>query len=116
MAPSRAPHCTDWRLTRAASSCRAGSQLPQGEAPYCGLRLRACAAICAFTLGLRLSSEPNFSPRLRRSPPWPWNQPFLVRLQIFFGRTAGHDIPDSSGRSEPPRGGDHIFPDSQEGR
>ncbi|KAM9098453.1 uncharacterized protein ACOB8E_006801 isoform 1-T1 [Sarcophilus harrisii] len=35
---------------------------------------------------LRLSSEPNFSPRLRRSPPWPRNQPFLARLQIFFGR------------------------------
>ncbi|KAM9095360.1 uncharacterized protein ACOB8E_014186 [Sarcophilus harrisii] len=51
------------------------------KSPYCGLGLRACAEICAFTLGLRLSSEPNFSPRLRRSPPWPRNQP-------FFGETA----------------------------
>ncbi|KAM9069824.1 uncharacterized protein ACOB8E_014826 [Sarcophilus harrisii] len=71
MAPSRAPHCADWRLTRAVSSCCAGSQLPQGKAPYCGLGLRACAEICAFTLGLRLSSEPNFSPHLRRLPPGP---------------------------------------------
>ncbi|KAM9094872.1 uncharacterized protein ACOB8E_010951 isoform 2-T3 [Sarcophilus harrisii] len=86
MAPSQAPPCADWRLTRAASSCCAGSQLPQGKALYCGLGLRACAEICAFTLGLRLSSEPNFSPRLCRSPPWPKNQPFLARLQIFFGQ------------------------------
>ncbi|KAM9095918.1 uncharacterized protein ACOB8E_018332 isoform 2-T2 [Sarcophilus harrisii] len=85
MAPSRAPHCADWRLTRAVSSCCAGSQLPQGKAPYCGLGLLACAEICAFTFGLRLSSEPNFSPSLCWSPPWPRNQPFLARLQIFFG-------------------------------
>ncbi|KAM9061183.1 uncharacterized protein ACOB8E_009738 [Sarcophilus harrisii] len=76
----------DWRLTWAAASCRVGSQLPQGKAPYCGLGLHACAEICAFTFGLRLSSEPNFSPRLRRSPPWPRNQPFLARLQIFFSQ------------------------------
>ncbi|KAM9032466.1 uncharacterized protein ACOB8E_016550 isoform 2-T2 [Sarcophilus harrisii] len=81
MAPSRAPHRADWRLTRAVSSCRAGSQLPQGKALYFRLGLRACAEICAFTFGLRLSSEPNFSPRLHQSPPWPWNQP-------FFGETA----------------------------
>ncbi|KAM9063193.1 uncharacterized protein ACOB8E_011213 isoform 2-T2 [Sarcophilus harrisii] len=86
MAPSGAPYCADWRLTWATSSCCAGSQLPQGEAPYCGLGLRTCAEICAFTLGLRLSSEPNFSLHLRQSPPWPRNQPFLARLQIFFGR------------------------------
>ncbi|KAM8999025.1 uncharacterized protein ACOB8E_021290 isoform 2-T4 [Sarcophilus harrisii] len=79
MAPGRAPNCADWRLTRAASSCRAGSQLPQGKAPYCGLGLRACAEIYAFTFGLRLSSEPNFSPSLRCSLPWPRNQPFFWR-------------------------------------
>ncbi|KAM9037176.1 uncharacterized protein ACOB8E_019540 [Sarcophilus harrisii] len=86
MVPSRAPHCADWTLSPAASSCCAGSQLPQGEAPYWGLGLRTCAEICAFTLGLRLSLEPNFSSRLSRSPPGPGNQPFLARLQIFFSR------------------------------
>ncbi|KAM8971408.1 uncharacterized protein ACOB8E_005401 isoform 1-T1 [Sarcophilus harrisii] len=90
MAPSRAPHCADWRLTRAVSSCCAGSQLPQGKARTAGLGC-ACAEICAFTFGLRLSSEPNFSPRRRQSPPWPWNQPFLARLQIFFGRGENGD-------------------------
>ncbi|KAM9063192.1 uncharacterized protein ACOB8E_011213 isoform 1-T1 [Sarcophilus harrisii] len=103
MAPSGAPYCADWRLTWATSSCCAGSQLPQGEAPYCGLGLRTCAEICAFTLGLRLSSEPNFSLHLRQSPPWPRNQPFLARLQIFFGRI--HCLPSSllNTRTQRPR-------------
>ncbi|KAM9069611.1 uncharacterized protein ACOB8E_014691 isoform 1-T1 [Sarcophilus harrisii] len=94
MAPSQAPHCADWRLTWAVSSCRAGSQLPQGKAPYCGLGLRACAEICAFTFGLRLSSEPNFSPRLHRSPPWPHNQSFFGEtadfLQLISYNLCGH--------------------------
>ncbi|KAM8965353.1 uncharacterized protein ACOB8E_006181 isoform 2-T2 [Sarcophilus harrisii] len=80
------------KMETKTSKRHVGSQLPQGKALYCGLGLRACAEICAFTLGLRLSLEPNFSPRLRRSPPGPGTN--LFWRDCRFSSADHHMSPD----------------------